>query len=160
MSSIPNDKTRAGEVYERTEHFLAAWRRAIPEEMSAWAFPAGITTALALASLPRAAVKAPGLPPYLHLAGFATMFGVSTYAIQSGDALNGPSMATAWSLTYIVTNGWPAVKSRSVAPLAMLAGAAMQAGIYGITAAESFYWGDRDSMPSPPPSSAPTSSAQ
>ncbi|ORZ40478.1 hypothetical protein BCR44DRAFT_1374274, partial [Catenaria anguillulae PL171] len=84
-----------------------------------------------IASLPKSAVKMPGLPPYLQLIGFTSMFGLSTYAIHSGDAVNGPSMATAWSLTYLVTNTLKGIKSRNLIPLTMVSSAMLQVGVYG-----------------------------
>ncbi|KAI9183860.1 hypothetical protein H9P43_002912 [Blastocladiella emersonii ATCC 22665] len=126
------------------QNTLRSWRTAVPEEMSSWYFPAALTTALCLVSLPKSGVKYPGLPPYLQLAGFTTMFAVSTHAVKSGDTVNGPSMATAWSLTYLVANSWKAVRSRNLIPLSIVASAMMQVGVYGVTAAEEFYYGDKD----------------
>ncbi|KNE56238.1 hypothetical protein AMAG_02071 [Allomyces macrogynus ATCC 38327] len=126
------------------KNVLDKWRAAVPEEMSTWSFPAALTTAMCIASLPKSATKMPGLPPYLQLVGFTSMFALSTWAVHQSsdkDKVNGPSTATAWSIMYLVTNLRRGIMSRQTIPLAILASTSMQLGIYGITAAESFYYG-------------------
>ncbi|KNE54596.1 hypothetical protein AMAG_00561 [Allomyces macrogynus ATCC 38327] len=139
----PSAAAAAGEI-PFIKNVLDKWREAVPEEMSTWSFPAALTTAMCIASLPKSATKMPGLPPYLQLVGFTSMFALSTWAVHQSseqDKVNGPSTATAWSIMYLVTNLRRGLVSRQTVPLAILASTSLQLGIYGITAAESFYYG-------------------
>ncbi|KAL2912507.1 hypothetical protein HK105_207996 [Polyrhizophydium stewartii] len=70
-----------------------------------------------------------GYPWTLPLVGFTAVFGGAGYAAML-DPINGPSIAAAWGILYMITCAGGAIRSRRPGPVALLGVVATSTGIY------------------------------
>ncbi|KAJ2850846.1 hypothetical protein IWW36_001570 [Coemansia brasiliensis] len=94
-------------------------------------YPALFLSAINLAALKQAGKRARGYPTVMQCMGYTGIFGASSYALGTGDSVNGSGLAFVWSAIWLFFNARNAWKSRRLVPLTMAGAVAAIGSSYG-----------------------------
>ncbi|KAJ2448833.1 hypothetical protein EV183_005227 [Coemansia sp. RSA 2336] len=94
-------------------------------------YPSLFLSAINFAALKQAGRRVRGYPTVMQCMGYTGIFGASSYALSTGDSVNGSGLAFVWSAIWLFFNARNAWKSRRLVPLTMAGAVAAIGSSYG-----------------------------